>query len=152
MQPPDVDKNELRQIEGRGFKDFLAPPDETGLMWIKRKKDESCFFLTKDNKCAIYPVRPAVCKLEPFTIVDYDFESSKVDLELNFPFSECCNGVSEGEPTAQRDAELGAKVLVQRILELTSKDMELPVTDKRVQAGTRLRLLRRMVELADFQI
>ncbi len=151
IQPPDVDKNERRQIENRGHKDFLAPPDETGFMWIKRKKDESCHFLTKDNKCAIYPIRPAVCKLEPYTIVDYDYESGTVELALNFPFSDCCVGVQESEATNQKDAEESALVLVQRILELTAADLELPVSDKQVHVETRSRLLRRFVELSDLQ-
>jgi Fe-S-cluster containining protein len=152
MQPPDVDKTEQKLIEGRGFKDFLAPPDETGINWIRRKQDDSCWFLTKDSKCAIYDVRPAVCQLEPFTIVDYDYENSKIELELNFPFSACCAGVSEKEEASSEDVEKAAQALVQKILTLTAEDMELPVSDKRVHVETRSRLLRRSVELADLQL
>ena len=47
MQPPDVDKIEQKRIEEKGFKHFLATPDETGIRWIRRKNDDSCFFLTK---------------------------------------------------------------------------------------------------------
>jgi Fe-S-cluster containining protein len=135
-----------------GVKDFLAPPDENGIRWIRRKKDDSCWFLTKDNKCAIYNVRPAVCKLEPFTIVDYDYERNTIELELNFPFSSCCVGISECQDKLPRDVEMAAWVLVQKILALTAEDLELPIGDKRVYAETRSRLLRRSVELADLQI
>ena len=76
MQPPDVNTAEQKQIEAKGFTDFLDRPDKTGIAWIRRKKDGSCFFLTKNNKCAIYEVRPAVCRLEPFTITDYDYEKT----------------------------------------------------------------------------
>ncbi len=100
MQPPDVNKAEQKQIEAKGFKDFLERPDETGIDWIRRKKDNSCFFLTKNNTCAIYEVRPAICKLEPFTIVDYDYEKNLIELELNFPFSSCCAGICEDEKLA----------------------------------------------------
>ena len=92
MQPPDVNKAEQELIEAKGFKNFLETPDELGIAWIRRKKDDTCFFLTKNNKCAIYNVRPAVCVLEPFTKVDYDYEKNIIELELNFPFSSCCTG------------------------------------------------------------
>ena len=95
MQPPDVDKNERKDIEAKGFKDFLAPPDETGIMWIRRKKDDSCFFLTKDNKCAIYEVRPAACRMEPFTIMDYDYQNNRDRVGDELSFLTCCSGVSE---------------------------------------------------------
>ncbi len=152
MQPPDVDKAEQKAIEQKGFRDFLAPPDETGLRWIRRKKDDSCFFLTKENKCQIYTVRPAVCKLEPYTIVDYDYKHNVIELDLNFPFSECCIGVSETGAQSTRDIEEAAQILLQKILELTAMDMELPVTDKRVHVETRSRLLRRLVEAADLHV
>jgi Fe-S-cluster containining protein len=154
MQPPDVNKTEQKQIAAKGFKDFLEKPDETGIMWIRRKNDDSCFFLTKNNKCAIYVVRPAVCKLEPFTIMDYDYENNRIELELNFPFSSCCVGTCEETKEAMPLEAIAkaAQVLVQKILALTAKDLELPITDKRVHAETRSRLLRRAVEMADLQL
>ena len=153
MQPPDVNKNEQKRIEAKGFKDFLAKPDETGILWIRRKKDDSCFFLTKENKCAIYDVRPAVCRLEPFTIMDFEYENKEIVLELNFPFTACCPGTCETETMVNvEEIAKAAQVLVQKILGLTAKDMGLPITDKRVYAETRSRLLRRSVEMADLQL
>ena len=153
MQPPDVDKNEQKRIKDRGFKDFLQPPDETGLDWIRRKQDDSCWFLTKDNKCQIYDVRPAVCRLEPFTIVDFDYETNTVELEPNFPFSECCVGFNEDPKTVSREDLIKAvQVLIGKIMDLTAEDLELPVTDKRVLVETRSRLLRRAVEVADLNL
>ena len=149
MPPPDVDKTERRQIEARGFKDFLEQPDESGLMWIKSKNDGSCHFLGKDNKCKIYDIRPSACKLLPYNLVDYDYEQSVVELDLCFPFSECCVGISKGSHVEQRDIEAATGALLKRILDLTAQDMELPVSDKHVHAEVRSRLLRRMVELAD---
>ena len=152
MQPPDVDKIEQKRIEAKGFKDFLAPADETGIRWIRRKNDDTCFFLTKNNECAIYDVRPAVCKLEPFTIVDYDNEKKTIELALNFPFSACCEGVCEEGAVPVGDIVKAAQVLMKKILELTAKDLDLPVSDKRVHRETRSRLLRRTVEMADLQL
>jgi Fe-S-cluster containining protein len=153
MQPPDVDKIEQKRIKDRGFKDFLQPSDETGLDWIRRKKDDSCWFLTKDNKCQIYDVRPAVCRLEPFTIVDFDYETNTVELEPNFPFSECCIGFNENAKTVYiEDLTKAVQVLIGKIMNLTAQDLELPVTDKKVLAETRSRLLRRLVEVADLNL
>ena len=153
MQPPDINKNEQKRIEAKGFKDFVASSDGTGISWIRRKKDDSCFFLTKDNKCAIYEVRPAVCRLEPFTIIDFEFENNKIVLDLNFPFTACCLGICEGETIISvEEIAKAAQVLVQKILVLTAKDMGLPISDKRVYAETRSRLLRRSVEMADLQL
>jgi Fe-S-cluster containining protein len=153
MQPPDVSNVEQKRIEAKGFKNFLAEPDETGIRWIRRKDYESCFFLTKDNKCAIYEIRPAVCRLEPFTIVDYDYDHGKIELELNFPFSSCCPGTCD-ETTTEGLEEIAkaAQILIQKVLALTASDLGLPVTDKRVYAETRSRLLRRVVDAADLQV
>ena len=153
MQPPDISKTEEKRIEARGFKGFLSDPDENGVLWIQRKEDGSCFFLTKENKCAIYPVRPQVCRLEPFTIVDYDYNKNNIEVELNFPFAECCVGTCD-EKEVQPVQEIGraAQILVQKILALTANDLGLPITDKKVHSETRSRLLRRTVEMADLQL
>ena len=152
MQPPDVNKAEQKQIEAKGFTNFLAPPDETGIHWIRRKKDDSCFFLTKNNQCAIYEIRPAICKLEPFTIMDYDCEKNTIELELNFPFSLCCEGICEQGTVPVEVIGKAAQVLMKKILALTAKDMGLPVTDDKVHFEARSRLLRRNVERANLQI
>lgn len=152
MQPPDVDKVEQRQIESKGFRDFFSNPDEAGIVWIRRREDGCCYFLSKDNKCSIYAVRPTVCRLEPFTIVDYDYEKNEIELELDFPFSSCCTGTCGKEIAHVEEIARAAQVVVEKILELTAKDMGLPVTDKRVRRETRSRLLRRQVELADLEL
>lgn len=152
MQPPDVDKAEQKQIEGKGFTNFLVPDDQTGIRWVRRKKDDICWFLTNDNQCAIYEVRPAICKLEPFTLVDYDYEKKTIHLELNFPFLLCCQGMSDKEIVPVEVIGKAAQALVQKILKLTAQDMGLATTDKRVHREMRSRLLRRVVEMADLQL
>jgi Fe-S-cluster containining protein len=153
MQPPDISQTEEKRIEAKGFKGFLGVPDENGVLWIQRKEDGACFFLTKENKCAIYPVRPQVCRLEPFTIVDYDYNKNKIEVELNFPFAECCVGTCD-KKEIQPIQEIGraAQILVQKILALTANDLGLPIADKKVHSETRSRLLRRTVEMADLQL
>jgi Fe-S-cluster containining protein len=153
VQPPDVDTSERKLIEAKGFRGFLSRPDKTGLMWIRRKKDGSCFFLGSDNKCGIYEVRPAICRLEPFTIKDYDPERDQIELELNFPSSCGCEGVTEGDWTLPVDA-IGeaAKVIVKKILALTAKDMGLSKSDRRVALETRSRILRRNITIASIEL
>jgi Fe-S-cluster containining protein len=148
-----VDASERKLIESLGFRNFLTRPDETGVRWIRRKKDDSCFFLSPDNKCTIYEVRPAVCRLEPFTIKDYNYERNQIELELNFPASCGCIGVCEGTEALSAEAiGKAAQALVQKILALTAKDLGLPQSDRRVASETRARILRRWVELADLQV
>jgi Fe-S-cluster containining protein len=152
VQPPDVSRSEQKQIEAKGFKDFLDRPGETGNRWMRRKKDGSCFFLGKDNKCTIYSVRPAICRLEPFTIVDYDYEKNWIELELNFPWACSCEGVFHGETLPIEVIGKAAQMVVRKILALTAEDLGLPATDKKVAKETRSRILRRRIELADLSI
>jgi Fe-S-cluster containining protein len=152
VQPPDVDFIERKRILDLGFRDFLEEPDETGIQWIRRKEDDSCYFLTKENKCEIYDVRPSVCRLEPLTIVDYDIENNVVELAPNYPFCEACSGFSDDGKVDRVELVRAVQVLIGKILELTAVDMELPVTDKRVQSEARARLLRRTVEAADLKL
>ncbi len=151
MQPPDVDKAEQKRIEARGFRNFLET-DENGVNWIKCKNDGSCLFLAENNRCKIYDVRPSVCKLEPFTIVDYNYETGTVELDLNFPFTTCCGGVNEKGALNKVEIAEAACVLVKKILALTAIDMDLPVSNKQVEAETRSRILRRTVEAADLHL
>jgi hypothetical protein len=129
---------------------------KTGLFGSAKKKDGGCFFLNENNKCDIYEVRPIVCRLEPFDIVDYDFNKNHkntIELELNFPFASCCPGTcDENEVVPVKEIAKAAQTIIQKILALTAQDMNLPVTDKRVYSETRSRLLRRRVEMADLQL
>jgi Fe-S-cluster containining protein len=153
MQPPDVSKTEQKRIEEKGFKDFAEEPDENGILWIKRKEGGGCWFLTEDNKCAIYPVRPQVCRLEPFNIVDFDYKKNKIEVELNFPFACCCIGACDETEIEQiEEIARAAQILVQKILALTANDLGLPINSKRVFAETRSRLLRRTAEMADLKV
>ena len=152
VQPPDVDSTEQDEIKAKGFRDFLEKPDETGTRWIRRKKDGSCFFLGEDNLCAIYSVRPATCRLEPFTIVDFDFERNRIELELNFPAACGCQGVCEGETLPMEAIGKAAQAVVKKIMALTGKDLGLPITDRKVASEARSRILRTRIELGDLQI
>jgi Fe-S-cluster containining protein len=129
----------------------LEAPDETGLRWIRRKKDGSCFFL-ENNKCKIYHVRPAICRLEPFTIIDYNYPQKRIELDLNFPTSCGCFGVNEGGALPIEEIAKAAQAVVKKILALTARDLDLLVSDKRVAAEARARILRQRIALADLSV
>jgi len=152
MQPPDVSKTEQKRIEAKGFTNFLSSPDKNGVRWILRKKDDSCHFLTKDNKCGIYPVRPQVCRMEPFTIMDYDYQNNEIEVDLNFPFACCCIGTSEETVVPVEEIRRAAQILIQKLLAITANDLGLSLNDKRVYSETRSRLLRRRIEMANLQL
>jgi Fe-S-cluster containining protein len=81
LQPADLNDAEYQKILAKGFTDFL---DETSKEYkqIKRKKDNSCLFLTEEKKCSIYDVRPATCRLQPFLIIDYNIFNDTIKLGI----------------------------------------------------------------------
>ncbi len=153
IQPPDVDAAEQKEIAAKGFKSFWDCSDKTEVKWIRRKEDGSCLFLNEENKCSVHDVRPAVCRLEPFTVRDYDFERNLIELELNFPASCGCEGVCEEKGILPVE-EIGraAQAVVNKILRLTAKDLGLSLSNPRVAPEARARILRMHVDLSDLQV
>ncbi len=91
--------------------------------------------------------------MEPFTIADYDYETNRIEVELNFPFSSCCPGACDGKEVASaKETAKAAQAMVQKILLVTAVDLDLPLTNKRVRVETRSRILRRKIEAADLQL
>lgn len=107
---PIITKNEAKLIESSGFcvADFLEPVNgDTAYSSVvvgslKTRSNGSCVFLERDQQhnryyCSIYPVRPALCRLYPFTFEHYG--PNKVALKI-IP---CCLGLSsEGEPITEK--------------------------------------------------
>ena len=46
-------------------------PDRRGLI-LKSRPDESCVYLTDDNRCRIHPVKPDKCRTFPFAWTNPD--------------------------------------------------------------------------------
>jgi Fe-S-cluster containining protein len=141
VHPSDVNTQEQKKIEAKGFTDFLEGSEGDVTRRIRAKDDESCFFLTKDNRCAIYDARPAACKLEPFMITDYDYENNKIKLDIN-PAAICdpslsCKGLSPSGKMPKGDIGEAAQTTIQEALESFSKQKGLPVTSKEVAFLTR---------------
>jgi len=139
--PSDVNAEEQAKIESLGLIDFLEGKIGDVTRRIRAKDDGSCFFLNKDNNCAIYDARPAACKLEPLTIVDYDYENNRIELDVNpaaicvSPFS--CKGLSSDGKLSIEDMAKAAQTTVNEFLEFFSRQKGLPVTSKEVAFLTR---------------
>ena len=108
---------------------------------------EPAFFLQKTINAQFTMLGPTVCRLEPFTMVDYDYEKNRIACGVRFSvFKLLLRHLRRKRNIALEEIAKAAQTVVQKILELTAKDMELPITDKRVHSETRSRLLRRQIE------
>jgi Fe-S-cluster containining protein len=136
-QPSDISLKEQKMIEAQGFADFMEDLGNPGNRNIRRKKDGSCFFFTKENTCQIQNVKPAICRLEPFIITDYDYETKKISLDLNPLAVKTCKGIFTGKMVAPEDIAKAAQAIVTEFLEIISKKTGLQITDKKVAALTR---------------
>jgi len=139
--PSDANVQEQKKIEAKGFTDFLEGSEGDVTRRIRAKNDNSCLFLSKENKCAIYDVRPAACKLEPLMITDYDYENNKIKLDIN-PAVLCdsslsCKGLSYGDKMSEEEMGEAARTTIREALESFSRQKGLPVTSKEIAFLTR---------------
>lgn len=140
-QPADLSEKEQQQIEAKGFTGFSVEADE-GIEgpFIRRKKDRSCFFLTKDNECRIYEIRPSGCRIQPFIITDWDYEKNTIEMDLP---AECkCKGILEGGTLPIEEMGRAAQTILQKMLEIEAELLGLPITDKRVASETRMTIMK----------
>jgi Fe-S-cluster containining protein len=108
---PVITKKEANSIQNTGHStcDFLEPLNSDVncpslvVGGLKTRSDGSCVFLERDqtknsSTCGIYPVRPALCRLYPFT-----FQRSGPD-KVALKIIPCCLGlnISEGELVTEK--------------------------------------------------
>lgn len=136
QKPGDANSEEQRRIEGKGFTNFLDPPSVTGLRFIRRNSHGECFFLTNDNKCAIYDVRPMVCRMAPFTVTDWDYENNVIYVDLSTVAFEC-RGIFDGTEIPFQVIAKAAQDYVQEKLERTARIYDLSVTSRQASHFTR---------------
>jgi Fe-S-cluster containining protein len=64
-----LDEDDLARFAAGGRKDLGKPPytrrEKDGTVVLTLKKDKDCRHLQRDNKCAIYPLRPEACSSFP---------------------------------------------------------------------------------------
>ena len=103
---------EQKQIEAKGFVDFIEAPDDPNNRSIRRKQDGSCIFLTEENTCKIHDVKPSICLLEPFIIKDIDVKTGRIILALNPLAAKNCKGICRGKMEGSEDITRAAKAIV----------------------------------------
>jgi len=136
-QPPDISFKEQQRIQNAGYKNFMQEPSTPNNRNIRRNKDGSCFFFTKQNTCKINFIKPSICTIEPFVIADFDYISNKIFLELNPLAANNCKGISAMANVAVAEIGKAAQSIVQEVLEIVGEKTGLPVTDEKVGALTR---------------
>jgi Fe-S-cluster containining protein len=137
--PGDANKDEQKQIEEKGFKDFSEDPDITGRRQFRRNSTGGCFFLTAENTCKIHNIKPMICRIPPFRVVDWDYEKNLIFVEPRIDFT--CPGVIPSSETPSPEIARAAQLFVKDELELTAKVEGLPITSRRVAHLTRLRII-----------
>jgi Fe-S-cluster containining protein len=140
-QPPDINFKEQQRIQTAGYTNFMQDHSDPNNRNIRRNKDGSCFFFTKENTCKINSIKPSICILEPFIIKDYDYKANKIFLDLN-PFAAInCKGIFPGENFAIKEIGKAAQTIVKDFSEIVAEKTGRSVTDKKVAFLTK-KLLR----------
>ena len=68
--------------------------------WIVLKMDEpACPFLSEDNRCNVYPVRPKQCATWPF------WEENLKKDTWNGAVTDCCAGIGKGKHYSKEEIE-----------------------------------------------
>jgi Fe-S-cluster containining protein len=140
-QPPDINFKEQQRIQSAGYKNFMQDHSDPNNRNIRRNKDGSCFFFTKENTCKINSIKPSICILEPFIITDFDYRTNTIFLDLNPLAATNCKGIFAGENVAIEEIGKAAQTIVKDLLEMVAEKAGLSVTDKKVAFLTR-KLLR----------
>jgi len=138
-QPADVNAEERRRIEKLGFFDFLNESDLSEPRLIRGREDGGCYFLTKGNGCAVHEAKPAICRLVPFVVVDWDYEQNLIIVDLP-PVCDC-PGISEGESLPLEALSRAAQDYVRDLQETVAKKEHMPTTDRLVLSKTRMLIM-----------
>jgi Fe-S-cluster containining protein len=126
--PGDVNSQEEQRIQLRGFENFLGAPTVNGNKFFKRKKDGRCFFLTNDNKCEIYDIRPMVCRLEPFGVTDWDYNQDVIYVQPRLDI--ICPGIVPGSEEPSLDIAKAAQDFVKETRVFIARTLNLPISGK----------------------
>lgn len=134
-QPADISEKEFRLISARGYKDFTEKEEvDVGFGMIQHKRGGGCFFLTKEGKCEIYEVRPATCRLSPFTITDYNTQSKLIKVRIDSRVATFCKGFVKGNTSMEELKRVAnaAQTVFNDLLALAARKTGLSIDDERV--------------------
>ena len=95
----------------------------------------------------IYEVRPAICRIVPFFITDFDYEQNVIEVDLS---PECeCLGVNTYENLPLEEMGKTAQSIVEdMILRMASKH-GLPPTDRKVLSLARIWIMGQLSDLKE---
>ena len=136
-QPPDINFKEQQRIQTAGYKNFMQDHSDPNNRNIRRNKDGSCFFFTKENTCKINSIKPSICILEPFIITDFDYRTNTIFLDLNPLAATNCKGIFAGENADIEEIGKAAQTIVKDFSEIVAEKTGLSVTDKKVAVLTK---------------
>lgn len=140
-QPPDINFKEQKRIELAGYKNFMQDSSNPNNRNIRRNKDGSCIFFTRENTCKINSIKPSICILEPFIITNFDYKTGKIFLGLNQNATISCKGICRGENLSVEEIGKAAQTIVKDTSEIIADKLGLSVKDKKVGFLT-MKLLR----------
>jgi hypothetical protein len=94
------------QVVGRGYEKLVTPPVTTtrgiAYLGLLKLQDGSCIFLSKDNKCSIYPARPSSCRNFPFT---FQLKNRWLYQGISVRAKEYCKGLGKGRKISEKELE-----------------------------------------------
>lgn len=136
--PGDLNEKEYQILISRGFKNFLDN-EIKNYKQIKRKEDGSCFFLSKDNTCSIYDIRPVDCRLPPFIIEDFNIFTMTIKIGIAKHFCKHTDNFSKGRLSTEIMKEItkSVNICLNDLLSDASDFLQLPINDKRVRIKVR---------------
>ena len=143
-QPADVTAKERASIEAKGFTGFLDENDLIEPRLIRSRKGGGCFFLTASNGCSVNDVKPAICQLVPFVVVDWDYERNLIEVDL--PADSNCPGIFEDTDLPLETLAKAAQTYVRDLQEAVAKQENLSPNDPKVLSKTRQLIIRQSTD------
>jgi Fe-S-cluster containining protein len=134
-QPADVTSEERQHIENKGITDFLDENDLSEPRLIRSRKDGGCFFLTPANQCSIHEVKPAICHIVPFLVIDWDYTKNLIEVDL--PADCDCPGVNGTGQLPYEAIGRAAQKYVFDTQKTIAQQEKLPLNDPVVLSKTR---------------
>lgn len=138
-QPADVTSEERQRIENKGITNFLDENDLTEPRLIRSRKGGGCFFLTSTNKCKIHDIKPAICHVVPFLVIDWDYTKNLIQLDL--PVDCACPGVNYRNKLPLETIAKAAQTYVLDTQKAIAQQEKLPLADPVVLSKTRQTLI-----------
>lgn len=94
------------QVLGGGYEKLVTPPVLTtrgvAYLGLLKLQDSSCVFLSKNNKCSIYPARPSSCRSFPFT---FQLKNGWLYQGISIRAKEYCKGLGKGKKINEKKLE-----------------------------------------------